>query len=148
MGSNSMSSGKRKTNHALTQLAFNQLERLGVEPLKELYEALTFAKEKTLSGGNLDQNGKSDQSNFLALWVKSAETLAKFRYPTLSAVAVSDIGGKDSNKSLTTREAIEVIKNDPFAPKQIKEINTDRVLEAMNEAKNILPSLPSGERID
>jgi hypothetical protein len=147
MSKSQWSSGKKKTSHSLTQLAFDKLERLGLEPLQELYEAMTFAKNKTLEGGNFDKKNSTDQANFLALWIKSAETIAKFRYPMLAAVAVQ-VSGQEDRKSLSTMEAIEVIKNDPFSTKEVKEIPTGKILDAMQETGKMLPKLPSGERID
>ena len=125
-------------------LAITTLERLGCEPMAEIVEALYYAKNKTLAGGNVDDNGRSDQAQFLALWIKSAETLAKFKYPTLSAIAVKDLqGGGNDQKVITTEQAINVIKADPFAPQSVKEISTERVIEAL-ENSNITPKLPEG----
>lgn len=136
---------RKKTTKGLAILAIDKLERLGCEPLAEIVEALNFAKKKTLSGGNIDENGRSDQSQFLALWIKSAETLSKFKYPTLSAIAIQDLQGSDKDKRvMTARDAIEVIKADPFAPQSVKEISTDKVLDAMEETGKMTPKLPMG----
>lgn len=136
---------RKRTTRGLAILAIDQLERMGLEPIAEIVEALNFAKAKAQAGGNVDENGKSDQSQFVALWLKSAETLAKFKYPTLSAIAVEALNDPENKKTLTTREAIEVIKGDPFAPKEIKEIPTDKIIDAMAESGKLLPALPKGK---
>jgi len=127
-------------------LANIRLDQLGLDPLEEVVQALRFNKEMTLKGGNFDNQGKTDQAQFAALWLKAALDLARFKYPVLSAVAVKDLAGTEQSKEpLTTSQAIDVIKSDPFAPKEIKEIPTDRIVEAMNSQLNA-PFLPSGEK--
>lgn len=136
---------RKRSAKGLALLAIDKLERLGCEPLAEIVEAMKYAKKKTIEGGNIDENGRSDQSQFLALWIKSAETLAKFKHPTLSAIAIQDISESDKDKRvMTARDAIEVIKRDPFSPSSVKNISTEKVLDAMEETGKMLPKLPEG----
>jgi hypothetical protein len=73
-------------------------------------------------------------------------TLAKFKYPTLSAVAVKDYNQDPNEREpMTTKEAFEVLKNGPFAPVEMKTVSTEDVVDAMNCNINT-PFLPSGDK--
>ena len=135
--------GQKPGARRLSASAITTLERLGCEPMAEIVEALYEAKASYKRGGNVDENGRSDQAQFLALWIKSAETLAKFKYPTLSAMAIKDLQSQSSEqKVITTEQAINVIKADPFAPQSVKEIDTARVIEASKTNYDV--KLPEG----
>lgn len=123
-------------------LAIDELNRLGASPLEEIYEALQFAKDKTKKGGNFDADGKSDQSQWAALWLKAASELAVYKHPKLSAIAIKDMAmdAEKEAKPVTTLEAIKIIDNDPFNPKNI---TSEQVLDAM-KSQHKAPLLPSG----
>jgi|WetSurMetagenome_2_1015567.scaffolds.fasta_scaffold158763_2 hypothetical protein len=126
-----------------TLRAIEIIDRLGAKPLDEIYEALKFAKEMTKSGGNVSDKGVSDQASFLAAWIKSAELLAKFMYPTLSAVAVQEVGQDKDRVPMTSQQALDVIKKDPFFP---KDITTEMTIKALKQADDVEnpPTLPIG----
>lgn len=130
----------RKPGHSIKRslLAVYDLERLGVNPIEEIYEAMSFAKQKAREGGE-------DEASWGALWLKAATDLATFKHPRLSAVAVSEIAKseQDNARPFTTKEAIETISKDPFAPSEIK-ITAERVIEAMDSTIKH-PTLPVGK---
>ena len=127
-----------------TMLAAHDLERLGCNPMTEIFEAMEYAKMMTKKGGNYSDDGRTDQANWAALWLKSAETLASYKHPKLSAVAIHEIGeNKNTRQPLSTQEALKILQNDPMAPQAIKAIDTDRVVEAMSSQIKA-PFLPMG----
>lgn len=133
---------KGRPNRA-TLLAHSDMERLGANPIEMLVEVYKEAMAAYKSGRGYGE--KSDAgSQYLAVAGKAAIDLAKFKHPTLSAIAVKDLTESTGKEPLTTREAIDVIKADPFAPKEIKEIPTDRIVDAMKSNINS-PFLPSGK---
>jgi hypothetical protein len=128
--------------------AIRDLHRLGINPIDEIWECLQFNKQKTLSGGNVDESGRSDQAQFAGLWLKAAVDLAKFKHPVLAAIAVKDLDSDQQNIAvpMTSREAIEVLKKDPFLPPDA--IPTERVIEAMESEmlKDKPLNLPKGKK--
>lgn len=124
--------------------AIRHLDRLGISPIDEIWEALKFNKQKTLSGGNINDMGNSDQAAFAALWLKAAVDLAKFKHPVLAAIAVKDLDADQQERALpmTSQQALEVLRRDPFLPKDA--IPTEHVIEAM-ESNMTAPSLPIGK---
>jgi len=126
-------------------MAHNDLDRLGANPIEMLVEVYREAMQAYKSGRGITEKADNG-AQFLAVAGKAAVDLAKFKHPTLSAIAVKDMTPESESKEpLTTSQAIDVIKADPFAPKEIKEIPTDRIVEAMNSQLNA-PFLPSGEK--
>lgn len=124
-------------------LAHSDMERLGANPIEMLVEVYKEAMQAYRSGRGYGE--KSDAgSQYLAVAGKAAIDLAKFKHPTLSAVAIKDMSEDSAKAPLSTREAIDVLKSDPFAPKEIKEIPTDRIVDAMKSQINT-PFLPSGK---
>lgn len=126
-----------------TLLALGDMDRLGVNPIEMLVEVYREAMNAYKTGRGYGE--KSDAgSQYLAVAGKAAIDLAKFKHPTLSAIAVKDMTQESERAPMTTAEAIDVIKSDPFAPKEIKEIETDKILQAMNSHINT-PFLPTGK---
>lgn len=127
--------------------AIRDLQRLGINPIDEIWECLQFNKQKALSGGNVNDMGNSDQSAFAGLWLKAAVDLAKFKHPVLAAIAVKDLDADQQNIAvpMTSREALEVLRKDPFLPKDA--IPTERVIEIMerDDLKDKALSLPKGK---
>lgn len=124
-------------------LAHGDMERLGVNPIEMLVEVYREAMNAYKTGRGYGE--KSDAgSQYLAVAGKAAIDLAKFKHPTLSAIAVKDMSQESEKNPMTTAEAIEVIKSDPFAPKEIKEIPSEKILEAMNSQIST-PFLPTGK---
>lgn len=138
-------------------MASYELDRLGINPIEELYRCineLKDLKEEALRAYK-SMRGFSEKSDagtqYLASAVRAvadqaaiATTLAKFKHPTLSAVAMKDMTDMESSKApMTTAEAINTLKSDPFAPAGLKEIPTERILDAMKTPLNA-PFLPSG----
>lgn len=132
--------GVRRKNR-LNVLAHSDLDRLGANPIEMLVEVYREAMTAYKSGRGLTEKGDNG-AQFLAVAGKAAVDLAKFKHPTLSAIAVKDMSeGASEKEPLTTAQAIDVIKSDPFAPKDLKEIPTERILDAMNSQINA-PFLP------
>lgn len=144
-----------------SMMASYELDRLGVNPIEELTRCMNELKDlknealaayKSMRGYG-EKNDAGTQ--YLASAIKAvsdqaaiAKTLAGFKHPTLSAVAVKDVTDSNTSKApMTTSQAIETLKSDPFAPQSLKEIPTERILDAMNTPLNA-PFLPSGNKND
>ena len=118
------------------------MDRLGINPiqmLKEVYDRAISAYDSA--------RGYSDKSDagagYLSVAGKAAADLAKFKHPTLAALAVKDMTDpKSESKPMTTQQAIEVIKSDPFSPKSIE---ASDVIDAM-KSNITTPLLPIGEK--
>lgn len=123
-------------------LAHAEMDRLGISPiqmLKDVYDRSIKAFD--------DARGYSDKSDagagYLSVAGRAAADLAKFKHPTLSAIALKDLTDHNEDKKpMTTQEAIEVIKNDPFSPKSIQ---ASDVIDAMNSQIKT-PLLPGGNK--
>ena len=136
---------QNRRKNKLNILAHNDLDRLGANPIEMLVEVYREAMQAYKSGRGITDKADNG-AQFLAVAGKAAVDLAKFKHPTLSAIAVKDMTPESEGKEpLTTAQAIDVIKSDPFAPKEIKEIPTDRIVEAMNSPLNA-PFLPMGKK--
>jgi len=99
-------------------LAAEELVRLAANPI----EMLDAVYHKAMDAFDDPSNNKNPA--YLATALQAASKLASFRYPTLSAVAVKDLDIDDKpNRPLNTRQALEIIKADPFAPKEIQNLD-------------------------
>lgn len=107
-----------------------------------LAETYKLALDAYKSGRGWNDRGDAGAA-YLGVAVKAASDLAKFKHPTLSAVAVKDLDQGESREVLNTAEAVNVLKADPFAPKEIKEIPTERIVDALKSTINA-PFLPEG----
>lgn len=135
---------KKGRGNRLNILAHEDLKRLGANPIEMLVEVYkeSMAAYKSMRG----YSEKSDAgAAYLSVAGKAAVDLAKFKHPTLSAVALKDVSQDSDKTPLTTSQAIDIIKNDPFAPPEIKDIETDKIVDAMNSTINA-PFLPTGQR--
>jgi hypothetical protein len=121
------------------------LERLGCNPIEKLLEIAQMNIDAYKSGRGLSEKGDSGPS-YLANATRVYIELAKFKHPTLSAVAIKDMADHNEGKApLSTAAAIEVLKADAFAPNSFKEIPTEKILDAMSSGLNA-PFLPSGKK--
>ena len=124
-------------------LAHADLERLGVEALDNLLETRKLALEAFKSMRGYSDKGDAGVG-YLGLVMRADIEICQLKYAKLSALAISDMrDDSKESKPLSTKEAVEIIKNDPFSPKEVKEISTDRVVEVIDRQFNTL-SLPSG----
>ena len=106
-------------------LAIKRMEELGIEPIQMLLEVYTEAMSAYRSMRGLGEKGDAGPA-YLSAAGNAAAKLAGYRYPTLTALAIKDMTELDSQeKVLNTKEAIEILKKDPFAPKEVKELKTD-----------------------
>lgn len=142
----------------ISMLAHKDMERLGINPIEELnrcMQELKELKEEALKAyksmrGYGEKNDAGTQ--YLASAIKAvsdqasiAHNLAKFKHPTLSAIAVKEISdGTSERQPLNTAQAIDILKADYFAPKELKETPTENIVEAMKSTINA-PFLPSGK---
>jgi hypothetical protein len=140
-------------------LASYDLNRLNVNPIEEAVKAakeLDEIKEmalnafKTLRGyGDSADSGTSYIATAVKCVSEKAQIhlkLAKFKHPELSAVAFKDLSdGIQDKKPLSTAEAIDILRADPFAPQSIKDVKTEDVLKAM-EVPLEAPALPMGKK--
>lgn len=126
-------------------LAHKDLERLGLNPIEMLAEVYKEALAAYRSGRGLTDKGDAG-AQYLAVAGKAAVDLAKFKHPTLSAIAVKDAteSEKDS-RVISTAQAIDIMKADPFAPKELKDIPTTDIVDAMKSQINT-PFLPEGTK--
>lgn len=152
-----MSRGRTGVPNKLSLLAKNDLDRLGLNPIEELHrciQELKELKEEALKAYK-EMRGYGEKSDagtqYLANAIKAvsdqaviANNLAKFKHPTLSAIAMKDVSDTSGAKDpMTTAQAIETLKADPFSPQSLKEIPTERILDAMTTTLNA-PFLPMG----
>lgn len=96
-------------------LAEAELRRLEAEPIAMLVEVY----KQSMEAYEADKtNGGGKGAAYLATACAAASKLASFRYPTLSAISIKDLDlDQAESRPMTTREAIEIIKSDPFFPK-------------------------------
>ena len=119
-------------------LAFNDLERLGVNPIEMLVEVYKLSIQGYKEGRGITDKADSG-SSWLAVARQAADNLASYKYPKLSAMAVKDVTEEGEGRSaMTTEEAVRIIKSDPFA------IADDEVTEAMSSAIAV-PKLPESK---
>jgi hypothetical protein len=137
----------RKTKQGLPSRAslsaHLDMERIGINPIEALWEVFQASMGAYKSGRGYGENSDAGPY-YLSVAEKAATALAKFKHPTMAAIAIQDLNKADAPKGITTTQgAIEAIKQDPFAPKDVKEIDTDRVIKSMKSGINT-PSLPEG----
>ena len=108
----------------------DDMEKRKIDPLKELVNAIQELDElKQINmGAYKTMRGYSDKGDagtaYLANAVKCVTekstiylALAKFKYPTLSAVAMKDVSVvQEKSEPIDTAAAIKIIKSDIFAP--------------------------------
>lgn len=139
-------------------MAAEEMERLRINPIEGALKAIEELDD--LIKMNVDAyksmrgySERQDQgSAYLANAVRAVATkkdtylaLAKFKYPTLTAIGIKDLNDGNSEKApLSTHQAIDIIKSDFFAPEEIKSIDTKKVIEAM-ETHRDRPFLPQGD---
>lgn len=125
-------------------LALKDLERLGIEPLEMLLETRRTALEAFKS-----MRGFSDKSDagvgYLGLVMRADIELLGLKYAKMSAIAIKDMTEKSDKAPLNTAQAIDIIKNDPFAPEEIKEVPNEQIIEAMSKNFDSL-ALPKGKK--
>lgn len=127
-----------------TLLAHADLERLNANPVEMLVEVYKEAMAAYKSGRGYGEKGDAGAA-YLGVAGKAAVDLAKFKHPTLSAVALKDMTDTKERTPLTTYQAIDIIKSDPFAPQDLKDIPTDRIVDAMKSTIKA-PALPMGDK--
>lgn len=95
-----------------------ELERLKLKPIEMMRDVF----DRALKAYD-EHRGVTDKHDpgpaYLSVAGQIAAKMAGFRYPTLSAIAVKDVSEVDRIKPLTTAEAIEIIRNDPFSPPEL-----------------------------
>ena len=138
-----MTSPRKGLPNKITLLAHADMERLGINPiemLKEVYD-LSIAAYKTGRG----YSDKYDAGTaYLSNAVNAAAQLAKYKHPTMSAIAIKDVSeGPGGKTPMTTAEAVKILKSDPFAPAELKSIPDERIIDAMKSGIQA-PMLPIG----
>lgn len=139
-----------------SMMASYELDRLGVNPIEkllgcvaELDELIKMNVDSFKSMRGFMEKGDSG-TQYLANAIRGTQekasiytTLARFKHPTLSAVAMKDVTDNSHQKEpMTTAEAITVLKNDPFASDSLKATSTEKIIEAMTiprEAPLLMP---------
>lgn len=125
-------------------LAHIDLERLGIEPLENLLETRRIALEAFKSMRGFSE--KSDAGvGYLGIVLRADIELLALKYAKMSAIAIKDMSDNSEKKVISTSEAVDIIKADPFAPKEFKEIPNDRIIDAMNKNFEV-PLLPNGKK--
>lgn len=133
----------RRNKQAL--LAIHDLDRLGCNPIEELIKIAQMNVEAYKLQRGLTEKSDAGPA-YLANAVRCYIELAKFKHPTLSAIAVKDLTEYSTGKEvMNTAQAIDIIKADPFAPKEIKEMPTQRIVDAMKSTIKE-PMLPKGKK--
>lgn len=109
-------------------MAIYEMERLGIAPIQMLLDVFNESLLAYRSGRGLTEKGDAGAA-YLSVAVTAASKLASFRYPTLSAMAVEQIGSDNDKKVMTTKEAMKVIQQDPFCPPEVKSLDLDLLPE-------------------
>lgn len=136
-------SGSRKgIPNKLSMNAILDMDRLGINPIEALWECYQEAMKSYKSGRGMSEKGDAG-SAYLAVATKAATELANYKHPKLSAIAVKDMSENTGKSPITPEQAIRALQNDPFAPKEIKEIKTEEIIKTMNSTIKT-PSLPFG----
>lgn len=135
-------------------LATKDLERIGFNPIEALVQAHrelddlkaeAFKAYKSMRGyGEKNDAGVGYLSNAIRAVTEQgniADKIARYKHPQLAAIAVKDLSFDSNQKApISTQQAIDIIKNDPFAP---KDIPTSQILDAAKSGIHA-PFLPSG----
>ena len=130
--------------HKRSLLAHDDLDRLGVQALENLLETRALALKAFK-----DMRGYSDKSDagvgYLGLVLRADLEIVALKYAKMSALAIKDMTDRSEAKQpLNTAQAIKVLQNDPFCSPELKEIPTEKILDAM-ESKIKTPFLPAGD---
>ena len=134
-------------------MASSELERLNINPIegalqsiKELDDIIKLNVDafKMMRGYTDDSDqGSAYLANAIRAVTAKKDTylaLARFKYPTLTAVAIKDFSENESElKPVNTEEAIKIINSDPFRD------TTKKVIDSMTEVRNI-NILPKGNK--
>lgn len=142
-------------------MAAEDLDRLNINPIEEAIKAakeLDDMKALALEAFNKHRgHGEANDSGtqYLASAIKCITeraaifvTMAKFKHPTLSAVAIRDVtDNNEAKEPMTTAQAIDIIKSDFFSPDCVKTISTEQVIEAINTNSDNM-ELPIGTTAD
>lgn len=112
-----------------TFMAIHKLEAKGIEPIDYLNEVYIESMAAYRAARGLSEKGDSGPG-YLQAAFNAAKALASFKYPTLTAMAIKDMTDDDKKtKPMSMAEAVEIIKNDPFCPPEIKkELDTVEIL--------------------
>jgi len=97
--------GKKGVINRASLLANGRFEKLGLDPLDMLLEAIAFNKDQAISRCDPD---------FASAWLRGCVELMKYKYPVLSAVAIQDVTPREDKSTMTSQQAIEALKKDPF----------------------------------
>jgi hypothetical protein len=135
---------KKGRGNRLNVLAHADLDRLNANPIEMLVEVYKEAMNAYKTARGYSEKGDAGAA-YLGVAGKAAVDLAKFKHPTLSAVALKDMTDQTDKKPLSTSQAIDIIKADPFAPQDLKDIPTDRIVDAMKSTIKA-PALPMGDK--
>lgn len=143
------------TRNIKSYLAIHEMKRLGLNPLEEALKCineLDDIKKKSLESYD-KMRGYNDKGDAGTSYLSTARSavrdkadiymnLCKFAFPTLTAVAIQDFAEESSEKTINTKEAIDIIRSDPFTRS-----TTEKVISAMTNVES-LQSLPVGVKDD
>lgn len=104
-------------------IAVGDLAARNVEPLDMMLDV--YKKSMEAYDRMRGYNDKSDAGpGYLGIAAGIAKTLAGYRYPTLKAIAVAEVGNleKETAKPINIKEALIQLAEDPFADKETKEL--------------------------
>jgi hypothetical protein len=137
-------------------LASNEIDRLGINLIEEAHKCIKELDE--LKQMNMEayarMRGYGEKHDAGTSYLANAgrdiadkaviiQNLSRFVYPTLTAIGVKDLDKGAGKKPMTTIDAVNTLKADPFAPPELKEVPTDKIIDAMN-CKINAPLLPIG----
>ena len=119
----------------------------GLDPIDMLYEIYFISRDRSLEV-------KDDvAASYLSVAGKAAADIAKYIYPTLSAVKFEEVKG--SEKAMEIKQAMQVIMEDPFTKAALSAMvfqDNKQTLERQDGEKEaerqIAQLLPSGETND
>ena len=127
-------------------LAHHDIERLGINALENLLETRQMALDAYKQMRGYSEKGDAGVG-YLGIVMRADLEILALKYAKMSAIAFKDLTDRSEERQpLTTAQAIDAIKSDPFSPKEVKEMPTERILEAMDSKINA-PFLP-GKKLE
>ncbi len=105
-----------------------ELEELKEEAMKAFKGMRGFTSEMDAGPQYLAQAVKCTVEK-----VKAYESIASYVLPRLSAIKVDVSDNSEAKAPITTLDAINIIKSDPFAPASVQQISAESIIKHMEE---------------
>lgn len=120
-----MTNGKTRP-HKLSMAMRAILDARGIDLVKMQIDVYT--KAMAAFDSHRGDNEKSDAgSSYLGICNQAISTLAKYAYPTMTAIKLEDLDNSVNDKIIDAVAIRQRILNDPFAKNAIAAINSEQI---------------------